>query len=645
MLTGSGLSKAHGQRVLFSDVTVTLSPGRRVALVGGNGTGKTTLLEILSGAQRPDSGTVTRPSSLTTAYLPQDRTEAPDGSALDEALRGAGTIVDLAHRIDELHHAVAATTGAEHERLLRELGDAQTAFEQHGGYAIEAEAHRVLAGLGFTDTDRRRPLSELSGGWRMRAALARILVARPDVLLLDEPTNHLDVDSVAWLEEQLANFPGALLFVSHDRDFIDGVANRVLELSNSKLSEFVGGFVEYVAQREERIAQLQAAAAGQARQVAATERFVERFRYKASKARQVQSRVKALERLDAIEVPTLSEVKARFQFPEPPRVSRVVAELENVTAGYDEEVVLRGVNLVVERGMRIGLVGPNGAGKTTLLRLLLGEIPALSGRVSLGANVEVGRFAQHQVEVLRLEKSVVDEFRASVPEKAGKNLRTYLGAFGFSGDAVERKVGDLSGGERTRLALGKLMVEPHNLLVLDEPTNYLDLPTCDLLEDALRAYAGTILLVTHDRALIRGVCTSLIEVRRGTARFHPDVDEAVLTPTLGPSPTATPAPRVQLTKGSRRDDRRTQAEVRDTRYRATKDLKKAVRDAERAWEKAEKIVTDLETQLADPEVYGDHSRIAELAARHGQARKEALAAMEAWETATEQLAAAEGSLP
>jgi ATP-binding cassette, subfamily F, member 3 len=655
VLTGSGLSKAHGQRVLFADVTVTLSPGRRVALVGGNGTGKTTLLEILSGEQRPDSGSVTRPSTLTTAYLPQDRTEAPDGSALDEALRGAGTIVDLAHRIDELHHAVAESTGAEHDRLLRELGDAQTAFEQHGGYAVEAEAHRVLAGLGFTEADRRRPLSELSGGWRMRAALARILVARPDVLLLDEPTNHLDVDSVAWLEQQLASFPGALLFVSHDRDFIDGVANRVLELSNSRISEFVGGFVEYVAQREERIAQLQAAAANQARQVASAERFVERFRYKATKARQVQSRIKALEKLDAIEVPTLSDVKARFQFPEPPRASRVVAELEKVTAGYGDEVVLRNVNLVVERGMRIGLVGPNGAGKTTLLRLLLGEIPALAGRVTLGANVELGRFAQHQVEVLRLDKSVVDEFRASVPEKAGKNLRTYLGAFGFSGDAVERKVGDLSGGERTRLALGKLMVEPHNLLVLDEPTNHLDLPSCDLLEDALRAYEGTILLVTHDRALIRGVCTSLIEVRRGTARFHHDVDEAVLTPTLGPAPATTPAPRSQLgqsprgaapkPRASRRDDRRSQAEVRDTRYRATKDLKKAVRDAEKAWEKAERVVTELEQQLADPEIYGDHSRIAELAARHGQARKEALAAMEAWETATEQLAAAEAAAP
>jgi len=402
--------------------------------------------------------------------------------------------------------------------------------------------------------------------------------------------------------------------------------------------------VEYVAQREERIAQLQAAAAGQARQVAATERFVERFRYKATKARQVQSRIKALEKLDAIEVPTLSEVRARFQFPEPPRVSRVVAELDDVTAGYGDEVVLRGVNLVVERGMRIGLVGPNGAGKTTLLRLLLGEIPPLSGRVTLGANVEVGRFAQHQVEVLRLEKSVVDEFRASVPEKAGKNLRTYLGAFGFSGDAVERRVGELSGGERTRLALGKLMVEPHNLLVLDEPTNHLDLPSCDLLEDALRAYAGTILLVTHDRALIRGVCTSLIEVRRGTARFHPDVDEAVLSPTLGPAPISTATRGQQPSKPTRRDDRRSQAEVRDSRYKATKDLKKAVREAERAWERAEKVVTDLERQLADPEIYGDHGRIAELAALHGRARKDALAAMEAWEAATDRLTAAESSL-
>jgi ATP-binding cassette subfamily F protein 3 len=479
----------------------------------------------------------------------------------------------------------------------------------------------------------------------MRASLARILVSNPDVLLLDEPTNHLDVDSVAWLEEQLANYPGALLFVSHDRDFIDGVANRVLELSGGVLIEYVGGFVEFVAQREERIAQMEAAAASQARQRAATERFIERFRYKASKARQVQSRVKALARLETIHVPTTSEVKARFQFPEPPRASRVVAELEGVTAGYGDEIVLRDVNVVVERGMRIGLVGPNGAGKTTLLRLLLGEIQPRQGRVDLGANVEIGRFTQHQVEMLRLDRSVVDEFRASVPEKAGRNLRTYLGAFGFSGDAIERKVRELSGGERTRLALGKLMVEPHNLLVLDEPTNHLDLPSCDLLEDALRAYEGTVLLVTHDRALIRAVATSLIEVRNGTARWHDGLDERVLAPGGAMvSSSAPPLPNRGAPRATRRDDRRTGAEIREARHKVTRELKKAVAAAERRWEKAEQQVAELERELADPATYGDHARIGELAARHAGARKEADEAMEAWDRATQKLARAEEDL-
>jgi ATP-binding cassette subfamily F protein 3 len=547
VLTATGLSKAHGLRVLFSDVTVTLVAGRRIALVGGNGTGKTTLLEVLVGDQVPDSGEIHRPKDLRVGYLPQETMAIPSGTVLEETMRGAEHVAALAAELEGLHDQLATTEGAEHARVLHAYGEAQTRFEQLGGYALESEAHRVLVGLGFQPEDASRPVTELSGGWRMRVALARLLVGKPDLLVLDEPTNHLDVDSVAWLEEQLAAWPGALLFVSHDRDFIDATANRVLELANETVTEYVGGFAEFVAQREERLAALRAAAANQARQVAHVERFIERFRYKASKARQVQSRVKALDRLDRVEVPDDAELRARFAFPTPPRSGRVVAELGGVTAGYDGKPVLTGVDLVVERGQRVALVGPNGAGKTTLLKILLGELEPQEGTVEIGTNVVHAAFAQHQAEALNPDRTVFDEFKAGVREQQGRNLRSLLGAFGFSGEAADRKVGVLSGGERTRLALGRIMVEPVNLLVLDEPTNHLDLPSCDILEDALRVWPGTVLLVTHDRYLIRSVATALIEVRDGTARWHDGVDEAVLAPggttaALAPPSTAATGP-------------------------------------------------------------------------------------------------------
>ncbi|MFN0091208.1 MAG: ATP-binding cassette domain-containing protein [Acidimicrobiales bacterium] len=653
MLSASELSKSFGGRVLFHDVTLRLLPRRRCALVGGNGAGKTTLVEILLGLQEPDSGEVHRPNDLRVGYLPQDLPDQGAGTVLATVLEGAAHITELGQRLEHLAERLGATSGAEHDRALAAYGAAQSQFEHFDGYALEADAQRILAGLGFAPDDAQRPITELSGGWRMRAALARLLLAQPDVLVLDEPTNHLDVDSVAWLEQRLSAWDGALLFVSHDRDFIDSVATHVLELAGGTLTEYVGGFAEFVAQREDRITQLEAAAAAQERRVAQAERFIERFRYKATKARQVQSRVKQLARLERVEAPTKRELIAKFAFPEPRRSARVVAELRDVTVGYDGAPVLEGVDLVIERGAKVALVGPNGAGKTTLVRLLSGELAPSRGTVTLGANVDIAYFAQLQTEVLHLDRTVLEEYRRAVGERQGRNLRTALGAFGFRGDAAEQKVGDLSGGEQTRLALAEVMGNPVNLLVLDEPTNHLDLPSCDVLEDALLAYPGTVLLITHDRHLIRSVADALIEVRGGRARWHDGVDEALLSPKgelgtrqaavkakpAGTAPTKAGPTKAGPTKAgpARAERKRDEAEQRNQRSRATRDLRQRLAKVERQWEKAEAEVADLQRELAEPALYENPEKVKELVARHQAAKDKATRLMAEWEHATLEL--------
>ena len=651
--------------MLFRDVTITLASGRRTALVGNNGAGKTTLIEILMGEQAPDAGEIHRPKDLRIGYLPQELTEISQGTVLDTVLGGASEVRALEHQLTELTERLGVTTGAEHDRVLADFGEAQHRFEDLGGYALEAEAQAILSGLGFAPDDGERPLRDMSGGWRMRAALAQLLLAKPDVLILDEPTNHLDTDSVTWLEDTLRSYPGAVLFVSHDRDFIDTVADRVVELAFQTAAEYVGGFAEFVVEREERLARLETIRSSQQREIARVERFVDRFRYKATKARQVQSRLKTLEKLARIEVPTQRELVARFAFPEPRRSSRVVAELEQITLGYDGVPILSNVELYVERGQKLGVVGPNGAGKTTLLRLLLGQLAPMTGTWKIGSNVDIATFAQHQVDGLDFNRTALQEIQTVAVAGERRNMRTVLGSFGFPGDMAERKVGDLSGGERTRLALAKALLNPVNLLILDEPTNHLDLASCDLLEDALRAYPGTVLLVSHDRYLIREVCDHLVAVRGGTVTMHIGVDEAVLSPRAGTRPTAlsaanTAPPRVAGSSkardgersidkptstpanASRSDDRqvarkRDEAELRNARHNATKDLRKRIERLERDLGQAEAAVAELQRQLADPEVYGDNERVQDLVARYDGAKDTASELMETWVKATEEL--------
>ncbi|MDP9344076.1 MAG: ATP-binding cassette domain-containing protein [Actinomycetota bacterium] len=650
MIDVRGLHKAFGDRVLFRDASLRIGARDRVALVGPNGSGKTTLVEMIAGIQQPDGGEITVPKDAVIGYLPQETDALRGKTALAEVLSAGQAMTEAGHRLDVLQRELAETTDtAERGRLLTEFGHLQSRFETLGGYSLEAEASRICAGLGFRERDLGRMIEELSGGWMMRVALAKLLVANPDCLLLDEPTNHLDLESVVWLEGFLAAYEGAVVLISHDRDVMNGVATRVVEVEGRTLTSYTGNFEAFVEQRELRREQAEAAARNQGRKIAQTERFIERFRYKNTKARQVQSRIKQLEKLERVEVPSRKRRALKLWFPSPPRPGRVVVELAGVDFSYGDVEVYRDLSVAIERGQRVALVGPNGAGKSTLLKLVAGALDPKAGERRLGANALVGYFAQHQIEALDPRNRVLEELERAIPAGAQVNARDLLGRFLFSGDDVKKPVAVLSGGERTRLALARLLVQPYNLLCLDEPTNHLDIPSRDALEEALQAYEGALVLITHDRHLIRTVADRILEVEAGLVtsyegdyelyryRKEREASPGAAEPTAGVRPAPGVRPPVPLDGKSRR-----QATALE-RARLQEHLT-AVRRVERDLDRETAEFRRLEERLADPGFYktgGDD--VATAVRRHGETRERIASLEERWERATEELSALEGS--
>jgi ATP-binding cassette subfamily F protein 3 len=516
MLQLSGAGKRFGHKLLFQGVDWLITPNDRIGLVGANGTGKTTVLRVLAGLETLDDGTVTGTRGITAGYLPQDGLSLSGRSLFAECLSVFAGLRAMEEELETLTRQMAEFDPAsmEYQQVAERFHRVDSEFRARDGYAIEAQVGAVLGGLGFGTEDWRRRTEEFSGGWQMRIALAKLLLEKPNLLLLDEPTNHLDLEARNWLEEYLNAYPYAYVLVSHDRYFLDVTVRKIAELWNRRLHFYSGNYERYVTQRDERRAQLEAAYRNQQDRIRQLEAFINRFRYQATKAKQVQSRIKELERIERIEIPP-EEKAIHFSFPQPKASGRIVAEFKSVAKSYGERQVFENVDFIVERGDRIALVGVNGAGKSTLIKILAGVEPVTSGTFEIGHNVQVDYFAQDQYKELDPETRMLDELSSVTPMTPLVELRSLLGCFLFSEDDAFKKIGVLSGGERNRFALARLLLKPSNFLLLDEPTNHLDLRAKDILLSALQNYTGTVVFVSHDRYFIDRLATRVFEIGGG----------------------------------------------------------------------------------------------------------------------------------
>jgi ATPase subunit of ABC transporter with duplicated ATPase domains len=512
MITFSKISKQYGRQILFVDASFQLNPGEKVGLVGPNGSGKTTLFRMIVGEESPDEGTVSVARQLTIGYFRQDVEEMSGRSVLDEAIAGSGRVGDLHHELEALQHAMGDPDQAGRmDKILARFGEVQEEYDHLGGYALESQAREVLQGLGFDDERIDGDVGELSGGWKMRVAMARVLLGRPDVLLMDEPTNHLDIESIVWLEDFIKSLPGALLMTSHDREFMNRVVTKIAEIDEGDITVYSGDYDFYSRERQIRETNREAAYARQQAMLAKEQRFIERFSAHAAKAAQVQSRVKALDKIEKLQPPKTRRV-VKFDFRQPQRSGDQVAALEGIHKTYGRRVVYDGLNLNIRRGERWCVMGKNGAGKSTLLKMVAGAITPDSGSVKLGASLTMGYFAQQALDLLNPDLTIEEQLQRDFPDESIGSLRSLAGAFQFSGEDVDKKIRALSGGEKTRLVMARMLLNPPNFLVLDEPTNHLDVATKEMLIEALKDFDGTMLFVSHDRTFLRGLSNRVLEL-------------------------------------------------------------------------------------------------------------------------------------
>lgn len=599
MIQLDNISKEYPDGILFSNVSLLIKKSMRIGLVGPNGSGKTTILRLMLGEELPDTGSIQKNRNLSIGYLPQDIIIGTKRSILDEVLDSFPEIREIENRLEIVSSEIASNPND--KKKLKILGDLQQRFDSIGGWTIDKKAKEILGGLGFAEDQFQRNMDTFSGGWRMRVALAGILLKNPDVLFFDEPTNHLDLDATIWLESFLAAWKGSLVMISHDREFLNKSVNHIIEIDQAKVILYKGNYLSYRKQKQIRIEQQLAAYLNQQDSIAQTKRFIERFRYKNTKSRQVQSKIKQLEKLELIDEPTQNKKRINIRISQPARSPLKIVNLKDISKNYGDISVYDNLNVEIERGQMIGLVGHNGAGKSTLLKMLAGVEPISSGVLRYGKDVTTAYFAQHQLEVLEPNMTVYESMQSVSSGKNESELRSYLGSFLFSGDAVDKLIKVLSGGEKSRLALAKMLIQPANLLLLDEPTNHLDMISRDVVEAALKKYDGTIVCISHDRHFLNTITNITYEIgNRGVVIYAGNYDYYIWKK------------ESRIDKNSKTEKTKKSATKNKSNYKEQKRIANRIRVLKRKLAETEEVLENIKIDLLNPSIASDYEKIQNL---------------------------------